>query len=150
MHTPSWLSRNWPSMVTTTVTAAGLLFFIGQRDAEIRVRMDHEDIARKEFTAAVNARFNSVETKLSADNSQNVPYRVTVLEQQLLQANQRTDRMYEQITSMFDLLRKDVNSLATNNALLTERIEVLTGRIEAITPGGRKTAMPMRDAVVTR
>jgi len=68
--------------------------------------------------AAINARMEPLA---------NIPYRVAQTETAIRATNQRLDRRAETIVNSLDLIKKDVNVLST-------RVEVLSNKIDAITP----------------
>lgn len=125
----NWLTVNVPQLVTLIVATVGLATYVNSLDNRVG---DLEDTttARSVLT---DKSLDQVQTAIAPLN--NMPYRVGILEDQQLATNLRIDRFTEIITNTMELIRKDVNTLAT-------KVEVLGTKIDALGPD--KAAMRRR------
>lgn len=132
---PSWLSSNFN---VPTLIAIGSIILAGANMAsDFRSRQETDERER----AVMQAQMRAVEQRMQTYTDQNVPYRLTVVEQDVKAANSRIDRLAESVLASIDGLRKEVNGLST-------RIEVLTQRVDQITP--RKATDDANSAVIRR
>lgn len=112
--TIGWLRNNF-AMVAAIV---GALLYMGMGYAQVLTQLE-----------ALKAANIQDQTRLS--EMQNIPYRVGQTEAAIDKTNERIDALSNNIISQMDLIRRDVNRLTTTVEVLSSRVGVLTGDIDA-------------------
>lgn len=130
------LSWNLNLNIPTLVSLVGLLVAGVTSFNKLDARIAAGEVYRQARSEQTDGNFADIRTQLEPLG--NVPYRVTVVEQQLGAVNDRVDRLVGALTSSIDGLRDDVSQLTT-------RVEVLVTRIEAITPERRASLVEPMD-----
>lgn len=126
-----WLRINVP----TLLAIGGLVWYTAANNTSTLARIDAIEKSRVERSKEADAKFSAINSNMAAlsqkvDPIGNVTYRVGVVEGQINETNKRLDRLAETILNSLDLIRRDVNGLST-------RIEVLSNKVDAITPQRR-------------
>lgn len=117
-----WLvaNLNIPSLI-----AIASLFYIGITTYnDVQFRMKALEVQGQERAKAVDAQFSSLSMQiqqLAAANA-NIPYRVTVVEEQQKQAN-----------ALFETIRRDVAGLSTGMEVLSTKVGALAQKIDTQT-----------------
>jgi hypothetical protein len=127
----NWATVNFPTILAIAGMGVGAIY--GYADLQNRLAKVEE--YRVSRSAVTDRKFDDVQEAL--EPLVNLPYRVGALEQQQLATNLRIDRMTEILTNTMELIRKDVATLST-------KVEVLSSKIDTITPTKRAsiTGMP--------
>ena len=115
---------NWPQIVTTVISAAGLGLVILSYMASFTATQTQQtnDIAAirddRVKTAAAYMRERDV-TQVAINKIPNLEYRITMVEAAVMAANSRIDRQTDAIGG----LRNDIAAIGTKLEVLTTRIE---------------------------
>jgi len=120
----NWRTFNIPNLVAIVTLGIGAITYMNKLDSRI-ASVEEYRVTRSSVT---DKKFEEIQRTI--EPLSNVPYRVGVLEQQTAATNARIDRFTEIISTNLDLLRKDVAGLST-------RVEVLSQKIDSLTPEKR-------------
>lgn len=122
----SWFARN--ISVPTLLVLAGL-FFTGvttYRDMQNSISTLNDRI--QESGNAAETQYNTLSSQIQQLSVNNIPYRITVVEEQLKQTNARVDQAALQTTALFEAIRKDISLLSTRVEVLAQRLETAQDR----------------------
>lgn len=145
MKSDTTLTWNWLRMnVPTLLAIGGLVWYTAQNDARQEQRISAIEQSRVDRAREADQKFSSINTSIAAMSQKveplaNVAYRVGVVEGQVQATNERLDRFAETIVNSLDLIRRDVNGLST-------RVEVLSQKIDTITPAEQQRQTRLTDA----
>lgn len=112
--TIGWLRNNF-AMVAAIV---GALLYMGMGYAQVLTQLEA-------------LKTENLKAQTSLAELQNIPYRTGQTEAAIDKTNARIDALSNNIISQMDLIRRDVNRLTTTVEVLSSRVGVLTGDIEA-------------------
>lgn len=121
----NWLNVNVPTIVALITAGWWATTYLNGLD----FRLQEVEEYRIERSKVTDRKFDLIEDRMQPLS--NMPYRVQILETQIIEANKRMDRMAETIINSIDMLRRDVNGLST-------RVEVLANKIDTNFPGTAK------------
>jgi hypothetical protein len=120
----NWLRINVPSIGAIVVAAITITVYINRLEG----RLDVIEDSRQARSNATDKNFDQIQQQLQPLS--NLPYRVGILEQGLLQTNQRVDQYLQTLGAKIDGVSDRVNGLST-------KVEVLSQKIDALTPEKR-------------
>jgi len=135
----NWTQVNVPTILAVAGAAIGLFNYIGDFDKRLSEQEQYRTIRSSQTDsnfAMVNKSIEGLryDQNLVRESVENIPYRVGVVEQGLIEQGKRTDRLSELILNNMDVFRKDINQLGT-------KIEVLASKIDDNFPSKRTQLM---------
>lgn len=117
----NWFNFNVP----TILAVAGVGWAVASYVASMEARIEKIEEYRVSRSAITDRNFDDIERQL--EPLENMPYRMNIVEQQIISTNQRLDRFTELISNTLDAIREDV-------AALDKKVEVLSSKFDSILP----------------
>lgn len=125
----NWLNVNVPTILAVIGVGVTLIY----KGADMENRLAQVEQFRVSRTEAADKKFDDIQHALAP--LVNLPYRVGVLEQQQVATGMRIDRLTEIVSGTMEMIRKDIGLLST-------KVEVLSSKIDGLTPAKRASASP--------
>jgi outer membrane murein-binding lipoprotein Lpp len=120
----NWATINVPSVASILIVGIGVAMYVQALSSKVEKIED----SRQDRAAVVDKSLDDIHEQLKP--LANLPYRVNIVEQQLIQTNQRVDQYLRTLGEKIDGVSDRVNGLST-------KVEVLSQKIDALTPEKR-------------
>lgn len=124
----NWLRVNVPSVATMLVTGIGVAMYV-QALASTVSKIEE---SRKDRSAAVDRSLDDIKDQLKP--LINLPYRINIVEQNLVQTNQRMDVYLQTIGNKIDNISDRVGGLSTKVEVLSQKIDSMNSDRKAEVP----------------
>ena len=108
----TWLSKNLTLSVIVTIAGGAMALVAGWSTLQSRM-------------GVLDEKYQIMHGQMQRIGDQNIPYRVTVIEQQMQNTQQRIDRVSETIAVSLDAIRKDLGQMNTGLELLRQKLETI-------------------------
>lgn len=143
---PSWISANLN--IPTILTVGGMFYAGVTAYNNLTYQQTEEKAYRIERAGQTDTRFANIENQLRQFNEQNVPYRITVVEQDIKASRERMDRFAETIVGALDVIKRDINAGSSDIRVLGTQISSMERKLDELSkqPTPRRAAFPSREA----